>query len=278
MTNFVVRNMTFEELQSVVDWAASEGWDPGLSDASAFYAMDPNGFWVGELDGQIVSAMSAVTYPSGVAFLGFYIVVPEHRGTGLGWRLFDEVAMPMTIPQLGDAVPEQLANYEKIGFRSLWWNARFVTEAESLPSPESPASDASTVSFEELLAYDTAFALGERAGFLRHWISGDDRRAVVTSNSDGISGFATVRPSVSGFRVGPLFANSESEAETLILTLADGLQGPIAVDVPLPNQSAVALFERLRMSRSFETARILRGPDVKLTPESVFGITSLELG
>jgi len=279
MSNFQIRNMTIEDLESVIRWADDEGWEPGLTDARAFFAADPKGFWVGELDGKLVSAMSAVTYPTDISFLGFYIVVPEHRGTGLGWRLFNEVAIPMTNPQLGDAVPQQVETYKKVGFRVLWWNVRFVTEAGDLPSPQRPAGKAEAVDFDDLVAFDTRFALGPRQEFLRHWITGDDRDAVVTTSSSGeVTGFAAVRPTSSGFRVGPLFADSAAEAETLLLTLADGLSGPIAIDAPLPNGAAVELFERLGMSRSFETARVLRGPDVILTPESVFGITSLELG
>ncbi len=279
MSDFQIRNMTIEDLESVIRWADQEGWDPGLTDARPFFAADPKGFWVGELDGELVSAMSAVTYPTGISFLGFYIVVPEHRGTGVGWRLFNEVAIPMTNSQLGDAVPQQVDTYKKVGFRVLWWNARFITEASDLPTPLTPASNAETVDFNDLVAFDTRFALGPRPEFLREWITGDDRTAVVTTSSSGdISGFAAVRPTSSGFRVGPLFADSALEAEALLLTLADGLSGPIAVDGPLPNEPAIALYERLGMTRSFETARVLRGPDVKLTPESVFGITSLELG
>jgi GNAT superfamily N-acetyltransferase len=279
MSNFQIRNMTIEDLESVIRWADDEGWEPGLTDAQPFFAADPTGFWVGEVDGQLVSAMSAVTYPTGISFLGFYIVVPEHRGTGLGWRLFNEVAIPMTNAQLGDAVPQQVDTYKKVGFRVLWWNARFVAEAGDLPAPLMPASNAGTVKFKDLVAFDTRFALGPREEFLREWTAGEGREAVVTTSSSGdITGFAAVRPTSSGFRVGPLFADSATEAETLLLTLADGRTGPIAVDAPLPNGPAIDLYERLGMTRSFETARVLRGPEVKLTPESVFGITSLELG
>jgi hypothetical protein len=40
-----------DELDLAVEWAALEGWNPGLHDADAFYAADPDGFFVGLLDG-----------------------------------------------------------------------------------------------------------------------------------------------------------------------------------------------------------------------------------
>jgi hypothetical protein len=33
--------MTQPELRIAVDWAADEGWNPGLNDAACFYAADP---------------------------------------------------------------------------------------------------------------------------------------------------------------------------------------------------------------------------------------------
>ena len=38
-----VRLMTLADLAMVLDWAAAEGWNPGLDDAAAFLAADPEG-------------------------------------------------------------------------------------------------------------------------------------------------------------------------------------------------------------------------------------------
>ena len=42
--------MSRQELDLAVDWAAAEGWNPGLHDANCFYAIDPNGFLIGLLE------------------------------------------------------------------------------------------------------------------------------------------------------------------------------------------------------------------------------------
>ena len=77
---FVVRRMTAADLELALDWAAAEGWNPGLHDAHCFYAADPDGFFLGELDGVPVGSISAVRYGPGFGFLGLYIVKPERRG------------------------------------------------------------------------------------------------------------------------------------------------------------------------------------------------------
>ena len=40
------RPMRRPELDLALDWAAAEGWNPGLRDADAFWAADPEGFWL----------------------------------------------------------------------------------------------------------------------------------------------------------------------------------------------------------------------------------------
>ncbi|AGA91039.1 hypothetical protein Thimo_2296 [Thioflavicoccus mobilis 8321] len=45
----IVRAMTRAELDTLVDWAAAEGWNPGLNDAQIFWDTDPDGFVAAEL-------------------------------------------------------------------------------------------------------------------------------------------------------------------------------------------------------------------------------------
>lgn len=45
-----------------VDWAAEEGWNPGLPDADCYYAADPQGFFIGFLGADPIATISAVRY------------------------------------------------------------------------------------------------------------------------------------------------------------------------------------------------------------------------
>src|SRR5262249_16566968 len=71
------------------DWAAAEGWNPGLADAACFATVDPKGFLIGEVDGTPAATISCVNYDQRFAFLGFYIVRPELRGRGYGLRIWN---------------------------------------------------------------------------------------------------------------------------------------------------------------------------------------------
>lgn len=57
-----MRQMQLPDARAAIAWAAKEGWNPGLHDATTFYATDPQGFFVGEYGGDPVSCISAVAY------------------------------------------------------------------------------------------------------------------------------------------------------------------------------------------------------------------------
>ena len=80
--NLRIRSMRTDEISIAVDWAAAEGWNPGLADAACFSRVDPDGFLIGELDGAPVATVSCVNYSASFAFLGLYIVRRDMRGRG----------------------------------------------------------------------------------------------------------------------------------------------------------------------------------------------------
>ena len=55
-----VRNCNREDMQQMVDWAAAEGWNPGLHDADSFYQTDPTGFFLAYDLNEVIGAISAV--------------------------------------------------------------------------------------------------------------------------------------------------------------------------------------------------------------------------
>ena len=62
MNDLRIRTMRPEEIAIAVDWAAAEGWNPGLADAECFATVDPDGFLIGELDGAPAATISCVNY------------------------------------------------------------------------------------------------------------------------------------------------------------------------------------------------------------------------
>jgi hypothetical protein len=47
MNGLRIRPMRPDEISIAVNWAAAEGWNPGLVDDACFAAADPEGFFIG---------------------------------------------------------------------------------------------------------------------------------------------------------------------------------------------------------------------------------------
>ena len=105
-------------------------------------------------------------------------------------------------------------------------------------------------------------------------------RALAWVGEGRVGGFGVIRPCRRGYKVGPLFADQAKIAEALYHGLAGVVEpgAPVYLDVPEVNPAAVALAERHRMTRVFETARMYTRGAPALALERVFGVTTFELG
>ncbi len=126
----IVRTMSRSELDLAADWAAAEGWNPGLHDTTAFHAADPEGFLIA-LDGETpVACISVARYGKDFGFLGFYIAHPSARGRGYGMEIWRAGMARLAGRNIGlDGVLAQQANYIKSGFTLAWRNIRFEGSA-----------------------------------------------------------------------------------------------------------------------------------------------------
>ena len=114
---FSTEVMSQPDLELVLSWAAEEGWNPGIADASAFYAADPEGFFLTRVNGQPVAAISVVNHDDHNAFLGLYICHPDWRAKGLGFATWQFALQHAGNRSVGlDGVPEQEPNYRASGF------------------------------------------------------------------------------------------------------------------------------------------------------------------
>ncbi len=255
--DLVVRPMRRDELDRLVDWAADEGWNPGLNDAEIFWATDPDGFVAAEIDGELVGGGSIVSYAGRFGFMGFFIIAPAHRGRGLGRRLWlkrrDTLRARLepgaTIGM--DGVFAMQAFYARGGFAIAGRDVRFegVGKAGTVPPG---LVDAREVPLTALARYDARHFPVPRPDFIERWIQQPGSRALAAVGDAGVLGFGVVRPCRRGFKIGPLFAANVPVAETLLVGLGDHAQGePLYIDVPEVNTAGLALVRRHRMSEVF---------------------------
>jgi GNAT superfamily N-acetyltransferase len=251
--NLTIRVMDRAALDQAMEWAAAEGWNPGLNDPDCFQAADPTGFLMGYLGDQPIASISVVRYSSAFGFLGLYIVRPDQRGRGFGFRLWRAGMEYLEGCTVGlDGVVAQQGNYARSGFVLAHRNVRYGgSPLIEVPDDErlklvSPALTAA------VLAYDRPFFAGPREAFLRCWLRPDVRTAIAFVEDGTIKGYGVIRACRSGHKIGPLFADGEREADLLFQALAAQARGAsVFLDLPEPNQAAVQLAARSSLSPVF---------------------------
>lgn len=276
-----VTTASLDDWRQVEEWAAAEGWNPGLGDTACFHPTDPDGFFLGRRGGRTVSAVSVVTYSDRYAFLGYYLVHPDHRGQGLGlatWRAAVPHAGTRTIGL--DAVPAQRATYERSGFSAAYDTHRYAGRPGPGAAPTADVVPVAPAHLDAIAAYDRRCFPADRRAFLARWLTAPGHTAVVQLRDGAVAGYAVIRPARTGRRIGPLFADSRAGAEALFDALTARLapDEEVCLDIPEPRGDAAALAVSRGLAPQSETTRMYTGPVPPVRPESTYAVTSLELG
>jgi GNAT superfamily N-acetyltransferase len=275
-----IRTLRPDEVPLAVDWAAAEGWNPGVADAACFATVDKDGFIVGELEGEPAATISCVNYNGRFAFLGFYIVRADLRGRGYGLRIWQEATAHAGARVIGlDGVVGQQANYKKSGFALAYANIRYGGTVTGMNAPKVGAFALSDVPFAMVEASDATVFFAPRTYFLRAWIASPGHIGRALLRDGQLAAWGVIRPCRQGWKIGPLVADDRAAAEAVLSALLAAMGGgEIFLDVPSVNPEAVALAQSIGLSPVFETARMYSGAIPPLRTERVFGVTTFELG
>jgi ribosomal protein S18 acetylase RimI-like enzyme len=272
-----VRRMTPADLSMVLAWAAREGWNPGIDDADAFHAADPDGFFLNEVDGRPAAAVSVVNHDDRFAFLGLYICDPAYRGRGHGFAVWEAGLAHAGGRCVGlDGVPAQQANYESSGFVRQGRTVRY--RAAHTRQPLSHATG--HFDRQSVVAADIQASGILRTRYAEGWfLDTQTRRTLCLDECAPSEAFATYRVCQEGVKIGPFHAREIAGAEALLDCVPKEFgEGPLFLDVPESSIALTELLERRGFEPVFDTARMYSGtPPVTMMP-SFYAVTTLELG
>jgi len=279
--DYRIRTMTRNDVATAIEWAAAEGWNPGLDDAECFRAADPDGFLAGLIGDELVATVSVVKYGDSFGFLGLYIVKPAHRGRGYGLRLWNAGLAYLEGRTVGlDGVVAQQDNYRKSGFALAYRNIRYQRSGGMPAVDDVRIVPLASIPFADVNAYDRSVFVADRTRFLECWIRQPRSTALGFVRDGVLAGYGVIRPARGGFKIGPLFGDDPDAAGAVFNTLVAKVprDSTFCLDVPESNPEAVALAERHRMTVVFETARMYAGPAPSVPLRRLFGVTTFELG
>ncbi|KAA2314306.1 GNAT family N-acetyltransferase [Pseudooceanicola sediminis] len=285
----MIRTAQPQDLHMLLDWAAEEGWNPGLGDAQAFHAADPGGFFIAERAGAPVAGIAVINHNPRQAFLGLYLCRPEWRGRGVGFSLWQHAVAHAGMRSIGlDGVAAQQENYARSGFLRQGATQRFEGRFEGhfegsgggAPPGEQPTRQGirplAAGEIKAMIALDAAAGGVPRPAFLSGWLGRSSVRRTVVR--DDLGGFATIRQCRNGVKIGPVIAPNAAAAMMLIRAACAELPGaPVTVDLPEANEGLRALLLAAGFVMTFETARMYRGAP----PEGdarMQAIATMELG
>lgn len=279
-TGYRIRKMKASELSIAVDWAKAEGWNPGLHDATTFYAADPNGFFIGELNGEAICVANAVNYDNRYSFFGLYIVKKGYRHQGYGIEMTKHCLAYAGNRNSGlDGVLENIPIYERTGYHFYYKNIRY--QHMGLPSSMDDAhiQPLTSIPFEDIVEYDRTCFFSSRDRFLKQWISQPDAIALGYIDNGKLLGFGVCRQCYTGYKIGPLFADNSEIAEKLFLALQNNKpNSPVFIDIPETNIIGQMLVSKYKMQNVFATARMYTQELPALDYQKIVGVTTFEMG
>jgi GNAT superfamily N-acetyltransferase len=278
--SYRIERMPFSEVEAAIDWAAREGWNPGLNDAACFYTIDRNGFFMGVLDGQPLARGSALIYDEDFAFCGLYIVERAYRGKGYGPALTQARLEHIGQRNAGlDGVENMVEKYERLGYRTAHRSIRYIFTPRIAQSLFLEVVPVAQIQFAMLAAYDRRHFFAPRNRFLELWIRQLHVVGLAVIDAGQLKGQGILRKCRVRYKVGPLFAEEPEIAEALFDALCNHAIGePVSIDIPELNQAALKFAAKHDMRPEFACERMYLRGDPGLPLDAIYGIMSFEAG
>jgi len=280
---YQIDQMTPAEAGMLDAWAAQEGWNPGLSDIDVAWTFDPAAFVAIRKDGDLAGGGVIIAYGQEAGFMGLFIMRADLRRQGIGRVLWHERLRRLRerlqpgAPIGMDGVFAMAPFYEAGGFTYLYRDLRYQGEAAGQCDPAAVPLD--QIAWPELAAYDARVSGIQRPDFMRGWLTQPGGKGFALLQDGGLSGYGFLRPCRSGYKIGPLYAESPAVARRLLGSLLSTNPGqPVSLDVPEPNTAALRIVDELGWTQSFGCARMVNGTPIAFPVAEVFGVTSFEFG
>lgn len=291
----IIRAMNKQDLQWAREQANKEQWNPGLHDWASYYALDPNGHFVMvnseflEGEEQRIGCISAVRYKN-FAFVGLYIVTPEHRGKGHGKALWEHAMQYIAeAPQQGlYAVPQQISRYKAQGFEGERVNRCFARKVPPISGDQCKeviAFDATNPAFTKISDFDQELFVAPRSQLLRAMLTQDQTYGLAHIADEQIKGYCMIRPLHKGVRIGPLYANESDAAKSLMTeamrVIGEGKDVVLNSSLENPYITMFAEFFELDIVEGADLTAMFKGGEPKKLMESRerrFAELSLEVG
>jgi len=234
---FAVSRLRDDELDGAQALVAEAGWNQVAADWRIFLDLGTVYAMRGAA-GQLVATAATLPYGDRFAWISMVLVAGDHRRRGLATRLLrrslDDLVGTNLVPVL-DATADGRSIYRALGFEDAWGFHRWARRAPRSHEPMTadglaiePVSDAV---WPALVRYD-AQVFGADRGPVLSGLRGRPSTAGLCARRHGeIVGFVLGRDGRSASALGPLIADDDAIARTLLSRALATTAGPVCIDL-----------------------------------------------
>lgn len=207
----MIRRMRPSDVAGLMQLKAAAGWNQLEHDWLTVMAVEPEGCWVDERDGQVAGSVTAVRYGSDLAWIGMMLVLPAFRRQGIGRALMRHVIAWLEdcgVERIGlDATDMGKPLYESLGFTANERIVRFHRPGKTSPREHPLIRGGEPIALD----VDRAAFGADRARLLHTLAQSWPDDTIAATNA-----FLFSRPGANARFMGPIVATSHEVAEELI--------------------------------------------------------------
>jgi len=266
-----IRVLNSGDLASALELSSVAGWNQTVDDWNLLMRLPQAHRFAIEVDGQVVSTTTLVSYEQQLAWIGMVLTKPEYRGRGFARRLFAHVldyAALIGIQTLKlDATEQGKPLYEGFGFQVEQAVERWVRPGDSATYSHKSSSRLS----EELRRLDIEAFGADRSPVLDQLANRGD----LVAASDA---FSFTRGGRVTSYLGPCVALDPYRARALIRESVAASGTSWSWDLLPGNAAAVDLARQLGFTQKRLLTRMSRGEVLRRRDDMVYAIAGFELG
>jgi predicted N-acetyltransferase YhbS len=260
-----IRRMSPADVSLGMRLCEQAAWNQTEADWQRFLDLEPEGCFGAEFSGQPVGTVTTCVFDR-VGWIGMLLVDAEFRGRGVGRELMQTAIGYLTSQGVGacrlDATPLGQPLYGKLGFTLQFPLARFGGTVSDV-AEGAPPDPLTNQDLPAVCALDKATVGCDRSRLLARLHKEAHPGAYVVRMGHDVAGFVFVRAGTRATHIGPWIAVSPTSAQELLVGALHHLRGqPVFVDVPQPNQQAVALIQSAGLTPQRALMRMCRGQPI----------------
>jgi GNAT superfamily N-acetyltransferase len=277
-----VRPMTIADIPLGLKLARQAGWNQIEPDWRRFLIMQPDGCFVGELDGTAVATTSAFIFGP-VAWIAMVLVDLDSRRKGVATTLLKH-ALDL-LDERGvktvrlDATAAGQPVYEKLGFVPEYPLSRYMGTAKSPPKPSTlmlPPTIGRQL--KAVVAFDREMTATPREKMLARLFEESPDLTRVLYREGQVEGYVTGRRGANATLIGPCIATACAGPALLGDAFGRCAGQAVFVDVPRDNVPAIEIVEKSGLTVQRHFTRMCRGARLPDHVEAIWASSGPEKG